>query len=137
MTFETLVRCSCVPLLPFGCKTFHCLCSRRCLQVWVVEVTPLEGQTFLLVQSFSIKCLCDVNDERVQRVCNLLNLVQKVDWCFSLYTGGIAPPDHVVSTHDFVKQVSTWPRRSSQSFGGISIGQANGLNSSALAMTCP
>ena len=55
-----------------------------------------------------LKCLCDIYDECVEGVSHLLNLVQKGDGFFSLYTAGIAPPHHVMTAHDLVKQVTAW-----------------------------
>ena len=51
--------------------------------------------------------LSHLHDEGVEAVSHLLNLVQKGDGRFSLYTGGIAPPHHVVAVHDLVEEVAT------------------------------
>ena len=47
------------------------------------------------------------NSERIEGVCNLLNVVQKVDWGFSLYTLRIAPADHFMSPHHLIEDVAT------------------------------
>jgi len=62
-------------------------------------------------------------------------MVQKGDWCFPLYTGRDA--DLRTMLFPSLSHLRMYPPCLSlvQSFGSMSIGQASGLNNSAVAMT--